>query len=229
MNQRQQNALIGWVGIKHGAISRYFDTENPEQGDKDNIKLAEDWFDAIINSPVYKGTVYKGTVYKGTVYKGTVYKGTVYKGTVYKGTVYKGTVYKGTVYRGLCANENRNNDLRYIEYLFTLIEGDSYTLARPCSSTVSETVGKDWAIPNEENKNIDHLSVLLICDVVSGRDIRGGPKHEAGDEEEIVLLHKTNFIVTKEKNILNNGKGLIKQKILWLKETCLTHPATLPV
>lgn len=140
--------------------------------------------------------------------------------------VMKSPVFSGIVYRGICANQYRCHDLRHIEKLFKLNEGDEYCLTRPCSFTVSNKIGKDWALPNVANKDINHVSVLLICTVNSGRDIRGGPKHKTGDEEEIVLLHGVRFIVTKVQDEHENtgkGNGCIKQKILWLKETEIVH------
>jgi len=179
--QTQQKALECWVGAKHQSIASYYDIENAEQGDV-NIELAKAWFDAVANSPEFRGIVY----------------------------------------RGICANKYRCHDLRHIEKLFKLNEGDEYWLTRPCSSTVTKDIGKNRALLNEDNKDIDHKSVLLICTVNSGRDIRGGPKHEAGDEEEIVLLHGLRFIVTKVEDVHGNpgeGEGSIEQKRLWLIET----------
>ncbi len=135
--------------------------------------------------------------------------------------VHNSPIFIGTVYRGMCANKDRCTDFKYIEGLFSLNEGDEYFLTRPCSSTISKEIGEDWARPNDANKCFDHLSILLICAVNSGRDIRGGPKHKASDEEEIVLLHGLRFIVRKvqSKYIISNNSGkCIRQKILLLQE-----------
>jgi hypothetical protein len=56
--QSQKNALECWVGAKHTSIADHYDTENPKP--TTDIKTAEEWLDAINNSPIFKGTVYRG-------------------------------------------------------------------------------------------------------------------------------------------------------------------------
>lgn len=131
-------------------------------------------------------------------------------------------IYSGFVYRGLRANEYRpKQQLEYVRYVSNLHVGDLFRLTRPSSASVSRRIGKCWALPDCDNKPYDHHSVLLRCSVDSGRDIRSGPKHKSGDEEEIVLMHDLCLKVTRVssvKEIQSSGEGRIQLRILWLRE-----------
>jgi len=141
--------------------------------------------------------------------------------TNWKNAIEISPIYRGIVYRGVCANEYRPNELEYVKTLFNLSIGETFSIKKPCSASISKNIGKIWSKPKEVNKDFNHISVLLELAISNGRDIRNGPKHKSGDEKEIVLMPTVIFRVTKVNNIEeipSEGNGLTQRKVLSAEE-----------
>jgi hypothetical protein len=93
------------------------------------------------------------------------------------------------VFRGLSTGNWRRNR---VEFLRRLIHGpEEITLTSHDSATLSEEVGRDWCQINPDDEE-RHLSVFLKVQPRTARYLAPFI-HQAGDEEEIVLLKGTRY------------------------------------
>jgi hypothetical protein len=117
----------------------------------------------------------------------------------------KAVVCREPVFRGLSAGRWRPER---IDYLFSLVSGTSEIVLRSHdSASRNEARARDWCFLNPADKEERHLAVFLRITPLSARYLAPF-LHQAGDEEEVILLKGTIYERISARQIPSGRDGL---------------------
>ena len=116
----------------------------------------------------------------------------------------KAVICQKTVYRGLSAGNWRPDAIKYIR---TILVGPE-TFKLPChdSASVIESIGRAFTFTESDDEE-RHLAVLLKVQPKTARYLAPF-QHEAKHEDEVVLLHETEYRRASAKRMSNPKPNL---------------------